>query len=1310
MSGRHKGGPAARGAAKAGAKRRVRLPPPLPSAEDLEQIAAASAPTVEGAWWITAQVVEHILTRATDRDPRTGAPLPQSLLAYLERLDIASSEGRRPLPCDRLACAAELAERPLAEIIDRHRTRLERTHEQLPFHRLRDVDPRSVAWMARLPGRTVREKLAGHTHALGVLRRITADTPENRAARAVGKLLAQRLGARLAYGAAYDRTADSTERAARFNAVLSLCGERLRRSALGEIPVATRVRPNNVLLSDPAYSKIYRVWRWLRDDEAELHAAWRSLPERATVALFFLVTARLVRCAEVLFWDSPGRLSLGVEGGPFGLLQVSERSGTRVWSEDASFEFLVTPEGLRDTRVLLCLSAQQNLLVAHLVPLKGEGLQERGAVEPVVIELQLAPEPLAPGRGIAIAADGCDDIGVGAPRSWGDLDGLCHVADAIAATLLTKCGSRPRRVAQRPSRSIAVSASAAHIGVAFHASSIGIDAGGGRVHKKDGWVAACQLADGEGFEWLPGRPDRRLRLGTPAHRIYSMGDALDVEGEDDGGTLALATSRIVEEVASELDASPTARIAYAVPDAIDEFSQRSLRAAMTSRFRGSLPVWRSVCAAVAWQATEAFRGCGVGAGDHVVVVDTEFGRTTLTLLVARHDPKLEAEFPSTGGLYWERKPPLPPDEDLEMLGWQTLLERYAENRISASLNNKPEALSAIERRSLAEDLVRVGVPDGLLGAVRSRTVRTHSSAEGEDLLLRVAHNPSQFDGMVGNWVKSLADAVEATSPLVRAPRGSSTHMLFVGDAFTLPDARERAKRMLDARLRRARLPVPAFVGPEMIATGARQAVVRLERGCRVWMEWLPDLSLEVIRDGHFGELHLLDKDTVVDPFLGEARAFIVDEPLTLGRGQAAFSFPLLMGRGGTRPLAWEARVESSAFPLAEDFRVSLRLEYRYGLDASYHLSLEPDAGLRAPFGRLQARWVTTADRGPRGTTGEVPSARLLAWTDEDVCRFVEAAGQVYRGVHDERFGRYLYRVTRACWSSGRSLAGAPSAVVAAYGAFVSEMQKDISDQDISPENVPRALELLCLLHEDAPAEVNALVLRLDDVASDEFVTAKNARGEERRIPRCRSTLRLLRDLVGSGAGRQRPILDRLVDRLQRHTAFETFNPQLANETLSALRDALWRDPRTVGSIQQNGGAQLLVEQARRTLNNLLTRVPTKGENFDEQGRERVSRLYWRPYREACEILVALLGLRETSVGAPLRQGAPSADAIAKAVRQLDARFARCGVGRRWLLTLDVTVPESLHRMSTVAFALNAYLTGTWEANLVEVTATDFVEP
>jgi hypothetical protein len=51
-----------------------------------------------------------------------------------------------------------------------------------------------MAWLARQPGRTTREKLSGRTHALGVKRNVSADTTENRLLRSFAKLLAERDG------------------------------------------------------------------------------------------------------------------------------------------------------------------------------------------------------------------------------------------------------------------------------------------------------------------------------------------------------------------------------------------------------------------------------------------------------------------------------------------------------------------------------------------------------------------------------------------------------------------------------------------------------------------------------------------------------------------------------------------------------------------------------------------------------------------------------------------------------------------------------------------------------------------------------------------------------------------------------------------------------------------------------------------------------------------------------------------------------------------------------------------------------------
>ena len=121
-----------------------------------------------------------------------------------------------------------------------------------------------------------------------------------------------------------------------------------------------------------------------------------------------------------------------------------------------------------------------------------------------------------------------------------------------------------------------------------------------------------------------------------------------------------------------------------------------------------------------------------------------------------------------------------------------------------------------------------------------------------------------------------------------------------------------------------------------------------------------------------------------------------------------------------------------------------------------------------------------------------------------------------------------------------------------------------------------------------------------------------------------------------------------------------------------------------------GGAALVITQCRRSLHGLLGRIPVDISSAEE--REKVARLYGTPYRDACELLLALMAVDPSDpVVAPLRTGSSSADGFAKLVRQIDARFASIGAMPRWRVRLDVKVPESLCRMSPVAFALNAYL-------------------
>jgi cold shock CspA family protein len=784
-----------------------------------------------------------------------------------------------------------------------------------------------------------------------------------------------------------------------------------------------------------------------------------------------------------------------------------------------------------------------------------------------------------------------------------------------------------------------------------------------------------------------------------------------------------------------------ARVAYAVPDAVDEFSQRSLRSAFGGSFYRPVPVWRSVAAAMSWASAAGERG--PRAGESVVVVDTEFGGVSLTVLTARHDKKLEQEHPSSRGIYWERKPPLPPDEQLETLGWPHILRAYARMLVERELST----LAPEFQERVVEDLLRSGKIGALVALGGSIFVQVPSSQRATPDVVEFFEDPAWFDGEVARWIgrldhcvrNALSEIGKARAVLIGGPcdyqrfqgTGRQTGRLKLfneekGFGFICPDDGSadvffhiNSVHMDGEGALRRDLAVEFDVGkgrkgPEAqrvttvsslalwlrrrtvvtsgaLAAGARECLLRLDTGSPSWREWLPELSLEVVRDGHFGELPLLERGTFVDPFLGDAVQFTVPEDLTLGRGHRWFSFPLLVGRQGRRPVAWEARLDSPAFPLDHDVRARLRLSYRYGIDNSYELSVEPAFPDDAPFARVDAKWV----KGGESSTATLPRDPLplerATWDQAGTASFLDAARSLHR-LGDEGYARFLFAVTRACWSQGRSLATAPLSVQRVFSSFCKQLL-DALPAELNAWEIPRALEVLSLLHEDAPAEVAEWLVALDEQAGDEVNTYRKTSG-------------LLAMIVGDGAGERSVILRHLLDRLRRHTDDGAFNAAMAGHTMRALGNAAWRHPSFIGALASvSGGAALVLWQCRRSLQGLLGRIPVVVSSDDD--RQRVARLYGTPFRDACELLLALMAVDPMAPAvAPLRTGSPSAHGFAKLVRQIDSRLASLGATPHWRVRLHVEVPPALHRMSPAVFALNTYLAEGAGANLVHVAGAE----
>jgi hypothetical protein len=96
---------------------------------------------------------------AAKLDPATGEPIPQPAGEVLARLERHANGAASAVPRDVLQRTGELAGETIADILRRPREQLRRAHHLLPLPKVRNMDVRSLNWLARQPGRNLREKL-----------------------------------------------------------------------------------------------------------------------------------------------------------------------------------------------------------------------------------------------------------------------------------------------------------------------------------------------------------------------------------------------------------------------------------------------------------------------------------------------------------------------------------------------------------------------------------------------------------------------------------------------------------------------------------------------------------------------------------------------------------------------------------------------------------------------------------------------------------------------------------------------------------------------------------------------------------------------------------------------------------------------------------------------------------------------------------------------------------------------------------------------------------------------------------------------
>ena len=286
----------------------------------LERHASIPHKTPEGAYWASLQLINHIFNKIALIDLLSGKSMPKSLMEVLSQLSDILEGSQHPLPEDILLHILKLTKSSAKEIVDSPKKKLLRSHPFLPVYKVTEMDNRCMAWLAKQPGRRTREKLGVKQRVLGVKRNISPDTPENRATKKLLVELKPMISQRLDLANNYD--GEDRDYIRLLQKMLYLCTDGLVRSPLNDVSAAHVTQPNNVLLSDRVYNRIWRGIKWLKTYESKIHEIWKSGPNRLAVAAFWIFFARLCQRTNALFFDDLCLVQPGLTFHSFGIQKL----------------------------------------------------------------------------------------------------------------------------------------------------------------------------------------------------------------------------------------------------------------------------------------------------------------------------------------------------------------------------------------------------------------------------------------------------------------------------------------------------------------------------------------------------------------------------------------------------------------------------------------------------------------------------------------------------------------------------------------------------------------------------------------------------------------------------------------------------------------------------------------------------------------------------------------------------------------------------------------------------------------------------
>lgn len=322
---------------------------------------------------------------------------------------------------------------------------------------------------------------------------------------------------------------------------------------------------------------------------------------------------------------------------------------------------------------------------------------------------------------------------------------------------------------------------------------------------------------------------------------------------------------------------------YDVSDVLDEFTSSNLRNGLSASFPLSYPVWRSILAAESFGNKDINNVFDfVGDESYLSNLDKKndlFVHIGPSIFVADFDMKSEKELQKDYLIAYSKKNGLSLEkEDIDAI--------ILSGRLSDLFLNKGDSFFVYaNNRTIDEGLTKISFDDELFESVTEQFIQK---------------------------IEELLDFYAEESNLLVLPDYLPVDHLSKYNCIFNKD----------------------------LTKGASIIRERVKNGQVTWYERLPNLSLEVVKNGLWDDL-ALTKNREEENVIGKSVNINVDDTFTLKAGQTEYKLPLRKSFIGESNKDFYVVLRDKSFPLHSDIDVKLKLIYEYGSKQSYRLIFTP---------------------------------------------------------------------------------------------------------------------------------------------------------------------------------------------------------------------------------------------------------------------------------------------------------------------------------------------------------------------------------